>query len=626
MTDDPNDAIPANTELKVLLAVHGIGDQVACETIQSVALRVAAYHGSPVATPLGRFYTQAAVQCSSEDPPFPQRMDSGDPRPLQTYILGEAYWASIPRRVAKERYILEETKRWGRSIAARVAYRGRDSGWAAGTLNRIVVVLDEIVETIGVLERLTFIAAKAGVFKFNLKKLLVDFVDDVQLVADFGMYRTQILKTFDNAVTDALRQVGQDERASVYIVAHSEGSVIAFLALIEALRAPEKYAWIRQIRGVMTIGSPIEVHHLLWPQLWQVKADGTGDQPGPAAGAIREAIEWHNYMDYGDPIAYELESTQEWLRERGFDEYLRLSSHAFSRYPLPGKAHVDYWTDDEIFGHFLRKVVEKSAPSAGSQKWFQKWTRRLADRKRKAVSMMTLASGEIPSRLWVPALTLFLPYALVLMLLGVGVYTLEHATAGAFGHAFSVGRIARDVLGFGALLFGVTAASRLPRLADKSRWNVAAWGILALSMLIFFRAWSAETRAQVASAVGPLTIGGVSLSPAVFVCGLAAAVVLLAGIAIRVFPVRGHYVLPVLGLAAALSIVVPVVISRGVNQDAPAAWPVVFGALMFFYLWWLSALLFDLTFVWRRYARHSAVREHLATLPRVVDGVAQQVH
>ena len=46
----------------------------------------------------------------------------------------------------------------------------------------------------------------------------------------------------------------------------------------------------------MTIGSPIEVHHLLWPDLWR------GLKPD-AEMAGRPRIPWKNYYDYGDPIA-----------------------------------------------------------------------------------------------------------------------------------------------------------------------------------------------------------------------------------------------------------------------------------------------------------------------------------
>ena len=46
-------------------------------------------------------------------------------------------------------------------------------------------------------------------------------------------------------------------------------------------------------------------------------------------------------------------------------------------------------------------------------------------------------------------------------------------------------------------------------------------------------------------------------------------------------------------------------------QVHPPVWPVVVGAAVFLYLWWLAALIFDLAFVWQRYIRNSIVNERL---------------
>ena len=46
----------ARASTKILVAVHGIGDQIGYETVQSVATRIGAYYGIAPALPLGRFY------------------------------------------------------------------------------------------------------------------------------------------------------------------------------------------------------------------------------------------------------------------------------------------------------------------------------------------------------------------------------------------------------------------------------------------------------------------------------------------------------------------------------------------------------------------------------------------
>jgi hypothetical protein len=50
-------------------------------------------------------------------------------------------------------------------------------------------------------------------------------------------------------------------------------------------------------------------------------------------------------------------------------------------------------------------------------------------------------------------------------------------------------------------------------------------------------------------------------------------------------------------------------LANGQAGMAGRFWPVMLSGAAFTYLWWLSALFFDLTFIWHRYIRHSlAVR------------------
>ena len=54
----------------------------------------------------------------------------------------------------------------------------------------------------------------------------------------------------------------------IHIVAHSEGTVVTFLGLLNGLRQPEEFPWVKHVRGLMTIGSPLNKHIILWPELW----------------------------------------------------------------------------------------------------------------------------------------------------------------------------------------------------------------------------------------------------------------------------------------------------------------------------------------------------------------------
>jgi hypothetical protein len=45
-----------------------------------------------------------------------------------------------------------------------------------------------------------------------------------------------------------------------------------------------------------------------------------------------------------------LKETRSWLKKSGFSSRLRLREITYSRSYLPGKAHLDYWRDEAVFG------------------------------------------------------------------------------------------------------------------------------------------------------------------------------------------------------------------------------------------------------------------------------------
>jgi hypothetical protein len=567
---------------KILVAIHGIGNQTAYATVQSVAAQLGNYYDIGAPIPLGRFYTAGGTAAG----PVPILMAPPDPDALVGFGFAEAYWAGIPRGVAESGFVLEQTKRWARTVIGRMVLRAAQTKQPLPDREqvRLMTVLDEMIETIAVLERLNLLAAKAGLFEFKLQTLLRDFVGDVQVVADFPTYRAQILKTVDDVMTAGLK-LGDGKPTELYVVAHSEGSVVAFLALLTAIANPKQYPWIESTRGLMTIGSPIETHHLLWPELWR-------DVPAlrPAKSPNLGKIVWHNYYDSGDPIAYPLKTTTKWLNDSsvGFGQYLTPVETEFSRYRLPGKAHNDYWHDRELFAHFIEKVVgakrREGAPPAA------------VPRNKQTARILSYA----------------VPYLLVVALLWLATYFLYRPVVTVVAAVEpTTMTIFQDVLGIALLLLGMTAAARIPRLTNGRVWWLVAAGVFAAGATAYWKLVAGASR----ESLGLVFTGGSADPVSDATRGIvitAAGVALLCGIFANWRPTWGAKILPISGLVAALLLVFHLIAAD--KDNTIEIWPMALGAAAFFYLWWIATLLFDLVFVWHWFVRHATTAASLSEI------------
>ena len=164
--------------------------------------------------------------------------------------------------------------------------------------------------------------------------------------------RRAILSRFDGQLR-ALHE--QHPTAEIHIVAHSEGSAIAFMALLRALSKSDGVlgdGWIDGVRSFSSFGSPIDKHLILWPHIWAefetIKRADWRRRPQP--------IRWFNYYDYSDPIGFEHDTARARLRDWKCDAF-RMSEHGFRRYLLPGQAHLDYFTDDLLFSHVIDNAI-----------------------------------------------------------------------------------------------------------------------------------------------------------------------------------------------------------------------------------------------------------------------------
>ncbi|MEO8451654.1 MAG: hypothetical protein ABI647_17810, partial [Gemmatimonadota bacterium] len=240
----PAPATPDPRVTKVIVAVHGVGDQYSFATLQSVVNQFCAFYQEPAAMPLGSFHTgQAAF---SIHPPYPQD-------PFERLAFSEVYWARIPRAVVDDKHTMEESKKWAGTIVERLRMRWKATGSKGGArdadFDTIKLVLAEMIQTLAVLERLCYLADRAGVFTFDLRKLLDDYLGDVQIVAEFGTERNKILEAFNTVMTGVQTAF---PAAEIFVIAHSEGTVVSLLGMLNAGLAQPAPGWLDRVRGFMT--------------------------------------------------------------------------------------------------------------------------------------------------------------------------------------------------------------------------------------------------------------------------------------------------------------------------------------------------------------------------------------
>lgn len=601
---------------KVVLAVHGIGDQVKNSTILSTAIRFCDYYSYPGMVPLGRFYgaLDAKAPAVILDPPPRRAGLTGE------IGFAEVYWADVARDVAEKPYTLQETTTWVRSIVNRVRVMAGDENRAGHGIDyqRIRLVLEEMVQAIRVIDSLLFLAKKAGLLEFNLRRLLDNFLGDVQLVTEFSPLRRTVLDRFHKAMGGI---ESAHSTAEIYVVAHSEGTVVAFLALLEACGNPTKFPWIRRVRGLMTLGSPIDKHLILWPDLFR---EFTG--PADFSGGTKPEIRWINYVDYGDPVGFELDTAREWMRMQGYDDVFKFDEaddYAFSRYYLPGKAHVDYWNDAAVFNHFIRRVVAPEVATPGGPRV----------KKPKPPENYPTAQfvSYVAGYVFAAAIATFAVYVIYK---AVGDYLAPDAMR-------TTGGFVRQIAGLTSLVIGTTVWLRIVQLAAAGWWLAGAAGLYAL---FGGGAWWLLKDQPIR---GPLAWmetlpAALGIAPGWGVFAGSAAVVLIILVAnskwlrwlLRDREAEASCATITLGEndapqthhlprdrntlrmmiwlgAAALTITAIFFEKRYPDAHTGALWRILVAGGVSLYLWWLATLVFDLIFVWHRYIRGAGATEFL---------------
>jgi len=513
----PGSATSSGEFTQIVVAVHGIGMQSRSATVQSVATRLARSKelltgsaGFPVAPqPFGYFSSgvkNPTVVRAVTDLVHPvDDLTRLIPSPLSTVGVAEVFWSDIPQAVINDRRTLEETKEWARTVVARAKAtfleakaKPRDDTLLPADFGLAGEVLEEIIQTVAILENLCFLSEKAGLFSFNLAELLEEYAGDVQLVTEFEYYRTDVVGRF-HAVMESIydqyiKNTPKDKKVEIHIVAHSEGTVVSLLGLMHAIckqrvvpAVPSTNedatiydvinfpAWLEHVAGFMTFGSPIDKHLLLWPRIWQEFNRSLASQ----ANGTEICIRWRNYYDLADPIGFELDTARLWLKSidcLAF-EFCNCKNcrndMGFARYLMPGLAHNEYWNDQEVFDHFIRTVIRPEhppqfpPPKPPGNHWYAHW---FSPWLLYVVCLVTLAAG--------------------VFLIFKAMQNYLHPAGDSFQadvhrklfdplpeEGLSKWEFSGAVAGITALMAGASLLGRVPRLARKWWWLV---GVIAM--------------------------------------------------------------------------------------------------------------------------------------------------
>lgn len=399
---------------KHLVIVHGIGDQAPNETaleFMNEFIRALPGQEEGFSVDVHNLIADLEPAQTSSDTPRRQHTfrpsyfiftDSRDPKNPIRHVIGfsEVFWRHIPDQYIdqNEGQLLIPIFTWSHSINTRFLEGGSDFHKAKDAINNFE-------KMIKMLSNLAMIYKKSGL----LSEIITRFLGDVQVYAESHDIRQDInerflsilarIETFSNRTEKELKRYSDHgdfkgfDRREIYIIAHSEGTVITFNSLVQAamlkegrIKHPEpEYErlfdyedalvkgdkrvkahgetarashWLPMVKGVVTLGSPIDKHYTIWRNSFRQDHLQT---------PLEEKIPWFNYWDHSDPVGAGLkvvyrpdEDMQKNLplgttdAQKLFD--IRYDA-GFTRYPIPGLAHLEYWTDPAIYENIIDKVM-----------------------------------------------------------------------------------------------------------------------------------------------------------------------------------------------------------------------------------------------------------------------------
>ncbi len=438
----------ASPPKKILVAVHGMGDQTPYKTLQDLVHLVFGSRQMPQGVPIGRLHSDLMTPASRGKKPAEQDMWNrnawSDLSPIKELGFAEVFWADIARD--HEEYVLEDVVRWADTLVNRLEVidsqaRKRFDHLEPLHTPAVQRTLRDIALAVRLLRMGNKFATKIGLGSIELDQLLVRYLGDVQLFAEFESPRNRILQRFKTTMDKIDARAGSDD-VEIHICAHSWGSVVAFLGLLEGHCDNEP--WFRRVKSLMTIGAPIDKALVLWPKLWNRFVLEPPHKHTP------QRIAWFNYADKGDPVGHNLDFARMFCDRLDLFAQDAPVERNYRRYAVPGKAHVDYWQD---------------------QGPFNEWFHKIGIRSEGAPEPKTRILRAIFSQL----LLFLFPFGFA--------WGAAHCLGAAInGIAGATYLELRDVLSIAALIYGMIAFSTSRSMRQRRRWLAGGAGLAAIGV------------------------------------------------------------------------------------------------------------------------------------------------
>lgn len=679
----------------LILAVHGMGDQFRNDFIQGVAHMVAHHFATEgklenqaTLLPLGAWDSGRETHVDDGAVYF---HDAQHPTlALGGCAFAEIYWADVARTLETGDYRIEEVKHWARTVVERIGQRyGGRGGLAPRSLHLAAFVVEEIAESLAAIGILASLKKLGGFTRRSFDLTILRALGDIQQVGDYIRQRQKIRLRFLNRLSWLSKQY---PKARIHIIAHSEGSPVALYSLLSALNQPYQdlilelqrewkdpassqtrttdswfeqfctknnalenprhdwalerwktlcqpstgdrsleFNWVNRVESFTTLGSPIDKHLLLWPEMWKEFSSGPTwvklpeDPNTGKPGKIR----WRNYFDYADPVGYTLDTARAKLA--GTDrnpanwacdafEFGEEHDHGFRRSAISGKAHLDYFSDHKLFSCIVRDSIQGIGPSKnpGSNGWgyIGRVLPFLVVALISLIAVFCFHRGLLPD-----------PGSLVSPAI-----THPHSVA-IFGDPAQIAKDSKEftwgVLGCTALLIGTTVLARIYRLSTSFWMRLLAILTFAGGAALYWRFpgyYSLEAAFRPISEIlfkwwpGAEDLAPKNLCRSLFI-GISLLIPLVTwaadslAIRKRLRPIWG---LRISIAAGAVILFLSLVLPRLMDDSGSNATSLIGGWIAFVLGWWIATLAFDLAFCWQRYINVerswiSLVREARAT-------------